>query len=205
MAINKKKRLIVVSGKSSSGKDTITNLAMTTDVYFDNCFHIELKPIVSYSTRPPRDSEVNGREHYFISDKEADELLETKDVIAYTKIGNYRYFVTEECIEKGNIYIIDPEGIENLETNHPEYDLYKTYIKTSLPKRIWRARKRSDFKTAYFKRVRSEHKQFKKYEDEKGYDVLFNNSKYEDIYRIEQLYTIWCSFLENGVKWRGKL
>ena len=51
----------------------------------------------------------------------------------------------------------------------------------------------------------SEHKQFKKYEDEKGYDVLFNNSKYEDIYRIEQLYTIWCSFLENGVKWHGKL
>ena len=105
MKKNKKKRLIVVSGKSSSGKDTITNLAMTTDVYFDNCFHIELKPIVSYSTRPPRYSEVNGREHYFISDKEADELLETKDVIAYTKIGNYRYFVTEECIEKGNIYI----------------------------------------------------------------------------------------------------
>ena len=189
MKKNKKKRLIVVSGKSSSGKDTITNLVIENSKSFNTCFNIE----------------VNGREHYFISDKEADELLETKDIIAYTKIGNYRYFVTPECIEKGNIYIIDPEGIENLETNHPEYDLYKTYIKTSLPKRIWRARKRSDFKTAYFKRVRSEHKQFKKYEDEEGYDVLFNNSKYRDIYRIEQLYTIWRSFLQNGLKWHGKL
>ena len=193
-----KKRLITVSAKSSAGKDTIVKMLKKISKDFE--FDIELKEVVSYSTRGKRANEVNGREHIFITDKEADELLESKEILAYTKIGDYKYFVTMDQLKDSNIYIIDPYGIKSLESDHPEIELFKIYIKTPFIKRVWRARKRSDFKTAYFKRVKSEYKQFHNYEKEKNYDLLINNSKQLDIHELICISSKCEKFIKMGLK-----
>ena len=61
-------KIFCLMGKSSSGKDTIfSNLK--------NEEGLKLKPVVSYTTRPMRTNEVDGREYYFIS-KETLEVYE---------------------------------------------------------------------------------------------------------------------------------
>ena len=57
----RKKKLFVVVGKTSTGKDTVCN-------YMNQRYGI--KPVVSYSTREMRSYEKNGVQHFFISDQE---------------------------------------------------------------------------------------------------------------------------------------
>lgn len=63
-------------GKSSAGKD-----------YFCKKTHKasngKIKTIVSYTTRPPREGEVNGVDYWFISKKEFLEKVASNDIIEY--------------------------------------------------------------------------------------------------------------------------
>ena len=72
----RKRKLFVVIGKTSTGKDTVCN-------YMKQRYGI--KPVVSYSTREMRSYEKNGVQHYFVSDQEMDELEKHDDLIAWTK------------------------------------------------------------------------------------------------------------------------
>ena len=67
-------KLIVIVGKSRSGKDTLAR-------YLNELHHVE--PIISYATRPKRENEKNGREHWFISPENMTELKKSP-MLAYT-------------------------------------------------------------------------------------------------------------------------
>lgn len=137
----------------------------------------EFKMVVSYTTRPKRESETDGVEHFFISDEEADSLLTTQRIAAYTQIGEtgYRYFTTEECIKNANIYIIDPKGIKYLKSKFPELKLCIIYIYAAKYLRDERAKFRSDY-NKYAKRCEDEDKQFKEFESKSEYDYVINNN-----------------------------
>ena len=65
-------------GKSSSGKDTIFRDLLKED-------DLKLKPIVSYTTRPMRANEVEGREYYFINKTTLD-AYETENKIIEQRV-----------------------------------------------------------------------------------------------------------------------
>ena len=74
-------KIYYIMGKSSTGKDTIfKNLLADKD--------LNLKTIVSYTTRPIRDGEQDGVEYYFVDD--------TK--IAEAKENNPDYLITFEYV-----------------------------------------------------------------------------------------------------------
>ena len=109
----KKKPLICIIGRTASGKDTMANYLAKEK---------ELKAVVSYTNRPIRDNENDGEEHYFVSDDEMKEILETKDIAAYTKIEDpnsgtkgYEYCATMEEVKNSDVYLIDPIGFKKLE------------------------------------------------------------------------------------------
>ncbi len=56
----------VYYGKSASGKDTMAK----------KCVEYGYKPIISYTTRPMRPGEVDGKDYHFVSDVEFDKLQE---------------------------------------------------------------------------------------------------------------------------------
>ena len=127
--------------------------------------------VVSYATRPIRPYETNGKEHYFISDKEAEEILYYKDSIAaYTQIGVYKYFTTWEELSKKNLYVIDPTGVDDLLTKaankeHLAKKFVVIYINTNKATRLKRAKGRSGFnKKVYETRSAAEDLQFKDFE-----------------------------------------
>ena len=82
-----------IMGKSSSGKDTIFKLFLDrTD--------IDLKTIVSYTTRPIRSHEKPGEEYNFVSIEEKDRLLAEGKVIEIreynTVHGPWFYFTVDD-------------------------------------------------------------------------------------------------------------
>lgn len=159
-------------------------------------FHIlthptRIEPVISFATRPMRDGEMNGREHWFITPEEAKQKLETEQVLAYTKISKdgisgYEYFTTVEGLKGANFYVIDPNGVQYIKDHTP--DLHCKVIYVSIPDdvRTERASHRSDFSTAFQKRNEDEDAQFTEFETRKAWDLHIENLDLDD--SLEQFF-----------------
>ena len=79
-----KGQLIVVSGPSGSGKDTVISKAI--ERLGEKAFLS-----VSMTTRRKRGSETDGVDYYFVSEKEFLEHIENGDMLEYAKYGSNYY------------------------------------------------------------------------------------------------------------------
>lgn len=151
---------------------------------------VKLSFIVSYATRPMRVNETNGIEHIFISNEEADKLLEDKEnIIAYTEIGDIRYFTNTECFNKGdNVYIIDPNGIKYMKEHLKNKSIKVIYIYASDEVRERRAASRQDKLDVYKERIKSEDAQFTEFEaNHHNYDLFVNNRDEDLHYSVDRI------------------
>lgn len=164
---NIKQKLICVVGESCSGKDTIIRQSMAYMSISKS--KIRLKPIVSYATRPIRENETNGVEHWFISEEEAKKITGENELLAYTYIKDpnipdkgYEYFTTLSQLGDCNLYIIDPRGLNSLMKYVNENKIEVCVIFIDCPKLIrdYRAKKRNDDINVYNSRCSNEHHQF---------------------------------------------
>lgn len=102
----KKHYIIAIVGPSGSGKTTLS-LAMQK---------AGIPSIVSYTTRPMREGEVNGREHWFITEPESDRLLSNVPPVAFTRFGGHRYFTLREQFTPDICsYVVDEPGLKMLQ------------------------------------------------------------------------------------------
>lgn len=102
------KKIILVVGRSASGKSSITREA---------CNKLHLNLVKSYTTRPPRPKELTGEsDHYFITEEEYETQKDQFDIVAYTEINGFKYFTTEDILNNSDVYVIDPKGIEYLKS-----------------------------------------------------------------------------------------
>jgi guanylate kinase len=91
--IQRKGLLFCLLGPSGSGKSTLARKLLSE-------FKRTLRPSVSYTSRAPREGEVNGQHYYFVS---RDEFIKKKD-------AGY-FFEWEET--HGNFYGTPKEAVEN--------------------------------------------------------------------------------------------
>ena len=131
-------KLLALFGESSAGKDSIQhwlehNLKNTHG-------------IVSYTTRPPREYEIEGREYHFISDIKFKTLIESNKMLEYTKFNNWYYgtYINELDKNKINIGVFNPEGIRNI-LSHNDIDILPVWIKVSEKTRLLRSLKRETY------------------------------------------------------------
>lgn len=86
-------KLFCVMGKSASGKDTIFKRLIQNEM-------LDLKTVVSYTTRPMREGEQNGVEYYFVTGQELYELKKAGKVIEcrdyHTVHGIWSYFTVDD-------------------------------------------------------------------------------------------------------------
>lgn len=154
-------------GRTASGKSSISKAV---------CEKTGLKQVVSYTTRPMRKSEKNGSDHIFITD---DEVVQYKNNIAvYTEINGYKYFTTYDVIDKSDIYVIDPIGVNNLKIKCGDrYDFVEIYIRTPQALSEKRARLRGDKLKDFKQRWISENKQFTDYENRHTFSWHLRNDR----------------------------
>ena len=93
--------IYIITGPSGVGKNTIINeLSNHLDFYFS----------VSHTTRPRRENEVNGKDYYFITEEEFENLIKSDQMIEYEQYGDFYYGTSrEELSNDSSIIILDLE------------------------------------------------------------------------------------------------
>lgn len=116
--MSKKGILVVVSGFSGVGKGTLMKLLIEQ--------HDHYALSVSATTRAPREGEENGREYYFHTVEEFQEMIRKQELLEYAcYCGNYygtplRY--VEEMLEQGkDVFLeIELQGAMKIREMYPE-------------------------------------------------------------------------------------
>jgi guanylate kinase len=161
----------IVSAPSGSGKSTLVNelFKMVRNLDFS----------ISYTTRPPRGSEQNGKEYFFVSKKEFEAMIAADEFLEYaTVFGNYygtarRFLVEAENRSNDLLLDIDVQGASKIKEKIP--DAVSIFI---LPpdrdKLEWRLRTRGlDSEEVIRRRLDTARREIENYEK---YDyILVNN------------------------------
>ncbi|KAF2955782.1 guanylate kinase [Marinitoga sp. 38H-ov] len=110
--------LYVVSGPSGVGKSSIIKNAMSKL----NGFIFS----VSYTTRPPRPGEINGKDYFFVDENTFNKMVENNEFLEYANVHGYKYgtskkYIKEKINEGLNIVLdIDVQGALNIIKVMPE-------------------------------------------------------------------------------------
>ncbi|MBQ5952277.1 MAG: guanylate kinase [Lachnospiraceae bacterium] len=110
--------LVVVSGFSGTGKGTVIRRLLETRGGY--CLS------VSVTTRAPREGEVHGREYFFITRDEFQNMIENDELLEYATYVDNSYgtpesFVREKTQEGMNVLLeIEIQGALKVKAKHPE-------------------------------------------------------------------------------------
>lgn len=112
--------IFCILGKSSTGKDSIFRELISDE-------DLNLRKIVTYTTRPMREGEKNGREYFFVSKEVMDVYQNEGKIIesrSYQTVKGEWYYFTVDNIEEDNRYNYIVIGTIDM------YDSLKTYYGT---------------------------------------------------------------------------
>src|SRR5271165_3325859 len=110
--------IYIVSAPSGSGKSTLVNelLKKVSDLEFS----------ISYTTRAPRGSEVNGRQYYFVSRDEFEKMIHEGAFLEHAEVfGNYygtarRFLRQAEENHRDLLLDIDVQGARQIQDKLPQ-------------------------------------------------------------------------------------
>lgn len=110
--------LIVLSGPSGVGKNTVLNAVLPVVP--------DLRYSVSATTRAPRPGEMHGRDYFFVSDDEFDEMVRDGQLLEWAEFVGRRYGTPRDyidrCLDAGLTVImdIDIQGARQIRARMPE-------------------------------------------------------------------------------------
>ena len=166
------KPLYLILGESGSGKDTIVRRV---------CEMLRVRQVVSYTTRPRRKGEVNGREHYFISDGAFRRKL--PDMIAKTTFDGYRYGATVGEVNgrrrwdaPADLYVIDPAGAKHMNRARMNRPIFEVYISVPETTRMYRMFCRGEERGDVERRIQHDRKAFAAYRESGSPDYVIENN-----------------------------
>ena len=183
-----KNKIIVITGKSSSGKDSLQN-HLVSNYDFVN--------LVSHTTRPPRPNESNGYDYYFINKEDfinmnnKDLFIETREYKVNTETGNdiWYYGLSKSELDittiLNKIVILDLKGMKELAEYIGRENLFVVYLDSDSDIRIDRMIKRGGMTDKEIsRRFKSDESDFIGIEE--SVDLCANTGEYstEDIAKI---------------------
>ena len=99
--------MLVILGESASGKSTLQQMFIENNPQY--------KKIVTYTTRPMRDGEINGVNYHFITQEEFNKLLEQDFFIEHAQYNGWNYGTSkDDCNEKNLVAVLTPSGLRAL-------------------------------------------------------------------------------------------
>ena len=112
MVIKKKGMMFVLSSPSGVGKTTLTKKLAKNNTNFNIS--------ISHTTRKPRPNEINGKDYYFVSEKEFNKSIKNNDFFEYAKIFDNFYGTLKKpvlnylSLGKDVLFDIDWQGTQQL-------------------------------------------------------------------------------------------
>lgn len=184
--------IIVLLGASGSGKSTIENI-LSKDYGYEK--------IISYTTRPQRSGEINGKDYHFIDNCKFQDALRKGLFAEYDEYSQERFYGTlKSDYQKGNkVVVLTPNGLRQLKRSCDNEDIYSILIDANLGTRIKRYIDRCgvdkfnfDDKNEIAARVERDFAMFLGIEKE--VNLVVNNSENEDVFKVAE--TI-CNKIKN--------
>ena len=115
MAIEEKGMMFVLSSPSGTGKTTLAKKIAENNTNFSIS--------ISHTTRKPRPNEINGKDYYFVSTIEFEDLIKKNNFFEYANIFDNRYGTLKkpvlELLSRGKdvLFDIDWQGTKQLSEN----------------------------------------------------------------------------------------
>lgn len=149
--------IIVLVGKTASGKTTIAN---------ELCKNHGYKRIITYTTRPMRENEVQDVDYHFISDEQFNRMVENNEFTEYKRyntahgVWSYGSVITSEQELSDDCYVIilTPQGLRDLSKKMSQYIAF--YLNISFESQLERLKKRGDEEQQIIKRLQNDAKDF---------------------------------------------
>jgi guanylate kinase len=193
MIASRKPLVFIISAPSGSGKSTLVNELMRLVPGLDFS--------VSYTTRDPRGSEQNGKQYYFVTRAEFEQMIAAGEFLEYADVfGNYygtaRRFLREaEARGQDLLLDIDVQGAQQIKQKLP--DAISIFVLPPDRKTLeWRLRKRSeDAAKVIEKRLVKAGVEIENYSK---YDYILINDKLEESSEILQAIVLGERALNSG-------
>ena len=112
MVVKKKGMMFILSSPSGTGKTTLTKKLAENNLNFIIS--------ISYTTRKPRPNEINGKDYYFVSKEEFENLLKKDNFFEYANIFDNCYGTLKKSVlkllsqGKDVLFDIDWQGTKQL-------------------------------------------------------------------------------------------
>ena len=138
--------IIALCGKSASGKSTIQKtLAEEYPVH----------KIISCTTRPPREGEIDGVDYHFLTEDEFLAGSLNGDFLETAQFRGWYYGTRKQDVNNEiSVGVFNPQGLKSLDRFRNQYLIVPIYIKLPLLERLKRSYRREDkFKKEYFRRA----------------------------------------------------
>ena len=160
--------MIVICGKSGSGKDTIAKALL----------RLGLQRTITYTTRPRRKGEVDGETYHFVSDEKFQSLIDTDFIIETTEYKvatgeTWRYGTPFSGLDENKFIIMNPDGVKAI-LHYPEYNPTIFFLYADDKVRLQRLEQRGDSVEEVHRRMIADEKDFANIKD--YYDFIVPNN-----------------------------
>ena len=158
--------MIVLIGESASGKSSIEKYLVNNYGY---------NKIVSYTTRPPRDGEVNGVDYHFIDKSQFRRLTEQNFFVETAVYRGWYYGVAKRDCTDDKVAVLTPHGLRQV-SKVEGINVMSFYINVPRRDRLIKILQRGDDIEESYRRNLSDVGMFDGIQDE--VDYVINNHGY---------------------------
>jgi len=149
---------IILCGKSGSGKDHMRKKLESRGYIYG----------ISYTTRPPRVSEINGKDYFFINK----DSFEPTFWYSYEKFNNWHYGISKvQFLYQCNLFIMTPNAIATIDTDQRK-KCTVIYLDIDKNLRTLRMSQRQGNADSIPRRLNADEQDFKHFTD---YDIKITN------------------------------
>ena len=172
---------IAILGESGAGKTTLVNNFVKSQKQYNK--------IVEYTTRPKRDSEVEGSDHKFITIEQFKDLIAKNFFADYIQYREWFYGISKQDLDCGNsIAVFNPTTLRRLKSL--KYDIVSVYLNVDRRSRLINILNRGDEIEEAYRRNITEVGQFDGIEKETDY--VIQNYQYclsqdETLQKLQQI------------------
>lgn len=180
--------ILILVGESASGKTTLAKKIENDDKY--DIEQYDFTRIVTYTTRPPREGELDGVDYHFVTPEAFNYMINNNSFIEHANYRGWQYGTAINFGKDENkVIVLTPSGaraFKRYAQKHPELGLHIciVYLNVNRRARLIKMLQRGDDIEECTRRSLSDVGQFDGFEYEADY--VLNNNDYEK--SVERLY-----------------
>ena len=117
--------IIIFSSLSGAGKTTLVKLLEKQE---------DFSVSVSHTTRKPRSKEIDGKDYYFVDNKQFNQLIKKNEFLEYAKVFNNLYGTLKkpvfEKLQRGEniLFDIDWQGAKIIRSQNIKYKIFSFFV-----------------------------------------------------------------------------